>query len=121
MNSFRTGWSRRNKTTAQWLWPTCRRIRGRPTIRRRPGGKRPAVKADRFALMPSGKIIYGDCKGEFGRCNTETGQEQHYWIYPQQRYGKLPQEQRYRFVRQAPIEISPLNPNIVYHGSRARA
>jgi hypothetical protein len=68
--------------------------------------------------VPSGKIIYGDCKGEFGRYNVETGQEQHYWIYPQQRYGKLPQDMRYRFVRQAPIEISPQNPNIVYHGSQ---
>ncbi|MBI4475355.1 MAG: hypothetical protein HY646_22010, partial [Acidobacteria bacterium] len=39
---------------------------------------------------PDGKIIYGDCKGEFGRYNIETGQEQHYWIYPQQRYGLNP-------------------------------
>ncbi|HEX7140798.1 MAG TPA: hypothetical protein VF219_23295, partial [Vicinamibacterales bacterium] len=68
--------------------------------------------------VPSGKIIYGDCKGEFGRYNVETGQEQHYWIYPQQRYGKLPQDMRYRFVRQAPIEISPQNPKVVYHGSQ---
>ena len=25
--------------------------------------------------MPDGKVIYGDCKGEFGRYNVETGQE----------------------------------------------
>ena len=67
---------------------------------------------------PDGRIIYGDCKGEFGRYNVETGQEQHYWIYPQQRYGKNPKEMRYRFVRQAPIEVSPHNPKIVYHGSQ---
>jgi hypothetical protein len=81
-------------------------------------GQASGCESGQIRTVPSGKIIYGDCKGEFGRYNTETGQEQHYWIYPQQRYGKLPQEQRYRFVRQAPIEISPLNPNIVYHGSQ---
>jgi photosystem II stability/assembly factor-like uncharacterized protein len=67
---------------------------------------------------PDGKIIYGDCKGEFGRYNVETGQEQHYWIYPQQRYGKNPKEMRYRFVRQAPIEVDARHPAIVYHGSQ---
>jgi photosystem II stability/assembly factor-like uncharacterized protein len=67
---------------------------------------------------PDGKIVYGDCKGEFGRYNVETGQEQHYWIYPQQRYGKNPKDMRYRFVRQAPIEIDAHNPKIVYHGSQ---
>ncbi len=59
---------------------------------------------------PDGKIIYGDCKGEFGRYNVETGQEQHYWIYPQQRYGKNPKDMRYRFVRQAPIEVDAAQP-----------
>src|SRR6185436_5852072 len=67
---------------------------------------------------PDGKIVYGDCKGEFGRYNVETGQEQHYWIYPQQRYGKNPKDMRYRFVRQAPIEVDANNPKIVYHGSQ---
>jgi len=67
---------------------------------------------------PDGRIIYGDCKGEFGRYNVETGQEQHYWIYPQQRYGKNPKDMRYRFVRQAPIEVDAHNPKIVYHGSQ---
>ena len=37
--------------------------------------------------IPSGKIVYGDCKGEFGRYDVATGQEQSYWINPQQRYG----------------------------------
>ncbi|HEY7286123.1 MAG TPA: hypothetical protein VH497_11805 [Vicinamibacterales bacterium] len=75
-------------------------------------------ESGQIRTVPSGKIIYGDCKGEFGRYNVETGQEQHYWIYPQQRYGKLPQDMKYRFVRQAPIEISPQNPKVVYHGSQ---
>jgi photosystem II stability/assembly factor-like uncharacterized protein len=67
---------------------------------------------------PDGKIIYGDCKGEFGRWNTSTGQEQMYWINPQQRYGKNPGDMKFRFVRQAPIEVDPHNPKIVYHGSQ---
>jgi photosystem II stability/assembly factor-like uncharacterized protein len=67
---------------------------------------------------PDGKIVYGDCKGEFGRYNVETGQEQHYWVYPQQRYGKNPKDMKYRFVRQAPIEVDAHNPKIVYHGSQ---
>jgi photosystem II stability/assembly factor-like uncharacterized protein len=75
-------------------------------------------ESGQIRTVPDGKIIYGDCKGEFGRYNIDTGQEQHYWIYPQQRYGKNPKDMRYRFVRQAPVEISPQNPKIVYHGSQ---
>jgi hypothetical protein len=75
-------------------------------------------ESGQIRTVPDGKIIYGDCKGEFGRYNVETGQEQHYWIYPQQRYGKNPKDMKYRFVRQAPIEISPQNPKVVYHGSQ---
>jgi photosystem II stability/assembly factor-like uncharacterized protein len=68
--------------------------------------------------QPDGKIIYGDCKGEFGRFNVDTGQEQHFWVNPQQRYGEKPSEMHFRFVRQAPIEVDPHNPKIVYHGSQ---
>src|SRR5262245_22101828 len=75
-------------------------------------------ESGQIRVTPDGKTIYGDCKGEFGRYNIETGQEQHYWIYPQQRYGKNPKDMRYRFVRQAPIEIDAHNPKIVYHGSQ---
>jgi hypothetical protein len=67
---------------------------------------------------PDGKIVYGDCKGEFGRYNVALGQEQKYWINPEQRYGKNPKDMKFRFVRQAPIEIDPHNPQIVYHGSQ---
>jgi len=75
-------------------------------------------ESGQIRIVPDGKVIYGDCKGEFGRYDLETGQEQHYWIYPQQRYGLDPKEQRFRFVRQAPIEIDPFNPKVVYHGSQ---
>ena len=75
-------------------------------------------ESGQIRIVPDGTIIYGDCKGEFGRYNVQTGQEQHYWIYPQQRYGLDPKDQKYRFVRQAPIEIDPFNPKVVYHGSQ---
>ncbi|HZR24551.1 MAG TPA: hypothetical protein VFA59_13235 [Vicinamibacterales bacterium] len=78
----------------------------------------PGCESGQVRPIPSGKIVYGDCKGEFGRMNMATGQEQNYWINPQQRYGKEPQNMMYRFVRQSPIEIDAHNPNIVYHGSQ---
>jgi len=75
-------------------------------------------ESGQIRAIPSGKIIYGDCKGEFGRFNVDTGQEQHFWVNPQQRYGKKPSDMLFRFVRQAPIEIDPHNPKVVYHGSQ---
>ena len=71
----------------------------------------PGCESGQVRPMPSGKIVYGDCKGEFGRMNMETGQQQEYWINPQQRYGKNPKEMMFRFVRQSPIEIDAHNPN----------
>ena len=59
---------------------------------------------------PDGKIVCGACKGEFGRYNVETGQEKHYWVYPQKRYGKNPEDMRFRFPRQAPIEVVAARP-----------
>jgi photosystem II stability/assembly factor-like uncharacterized protein len=78
----------------------------------------PGCESGQVRPIPSGKIVYGDCKGEFGRMNMATGQEQMFWINPQQRYGKNPKDMMFRFVRQAPIEIDAHNPNIVYHGSQ---
>src|SRR5499426_3986236 len=78
----------------------------------------PGCESGQVRPIPSGKIVYGDCKGEFGRMNMATGQEQSYWINPQQRYGKEPQNMMFRFVRQSPIEIDAHNPNVVYHGSQ---
>jgi photosystem II stability/assembly factor-like uncharacterized protein len=78
----------------------------------------PGCETGQVRPIPSGKIVYGDCKGEFGRMNVETGQEQQFWVNPQQRYGKNPKDMMYRFVRQSPIEIDAHNPNIVYHGAQ---
>lgn len=63
-------------------------------------------------------IVYGVCKGEFYRMNMETGQEQSYWIYPQNRYGQAASDIRYRMQRITPFEISPHDPNVIYHGSQ---
>ena len=70
----------------------------------------PGCESGQVRPIPSGKIVYGDCKGEFGRMNVETGQEQNYWINPQQRYGKKPKDMMFRFVRQSPIEVDAHNP-----------
>jgi photosystem II stability/assembly factor-like uncharacterized protein len=66
---------------------------------------------------PDGKVIFGVCKGEFGRYNIETGQEQHYWVYPQNRYGHNPKDMKYRFPRQTVVTVSPHDPRVVYHAS----
>ncbi|MEO8499621.1 MAG: hypothetical protein ABI565_01805 [Vicinamibacteria bacterium] len=63
-------------------------------------------------------IVYGVCKGEFYRMNMETGQEQSYWIYPQNRYGQAASEIRYRMQRITPFEISPHDPNVIFFGSQ---
>jgi photosystem II stability/assembly factor-like uncharacterized protein len=63
-------------------------------------------------------IVYGNCKGRFSRYNHRTGQEQHYWVYPHFNYGHQASEMPYRFQRTSPIEISPHNPNVIYHASQ---
>ena len=64
------------------------------------------------------QIIYGVCKGEFSRLNLATGQESNYWVYPQNRYGHNPNDMKFRFQRTSPFEISPNDPNVIYHGSQ---
>lgn len=63
------------------------------------------------------RIVYGVCKGEFSRLSLVTGQESHFWVYPQNRYGHNPRDIRYRFQRTSPFEISPHDPKVIYHGS----
>ena len=52
-------------------------------------------------------MVWGACKGEVGRYNIETGQEKHYWVYPQNRYGHDPDDIKYRFPRQTVVYVSP--------------
>jgi photosystem II stability/assembly factor-like uncharacterized protein len=64
-----------------------------------------------------GKVVWGSCKGEVGRYNVETGQEKHYWVYPQNRYGHDPDDIKYRFPRQTVVYVSPHDDRIVYQAS----
>jgi photosystem II stability/assembly factor-like uncharacterized protein len=66
---------------------------------------------------PDGKVIWGACKGEVGRYNVETGQEQQFWVYPQNRYGTSPRDIKYRFPRQTVVYVSPHDPKVVYQAS----
>jgi photosystem II stability/assembly factor-like uncharacterized protein len=66
---------------------------------------------------PDGKVVWGACKGEVGRYNTETGQEKHYWVYPQNRYGHDPDDIEYRFPRQTVVLVSPHDSRVIYQAS----
>jgi photosystem II stability/assembly factor-like uncharacterized protein len=77
----------------------------------------PGCETGQIQPRPDGAVIYGACKGEFGRYSLLTGQEQQYWVYPQQRYGHNPKDIRYRFPRQTVITVSPHDPQVVYHAS----
>ena len=70
-----------------------------------------------IAPRPDGRVIYGVCKGEFGRYSVDSGQEQHYWVYPQYRYGHHPDDIRFRFPRQGVIHVSRHDPAVIYHAS----
>jgi photosystem II stability/assembly factor-like uncharacterized protein len=63
------------------------------------------------------EIVYGVCKGEFSRLSLLSGQEKHYWVYPQNRYGQAPADIHFRFQRISPLEISPYDPGTIYMGS----
>jgi photosystem II stability/assembly factor-like uncharacterized protein len=66
---------------------------------------------------PDGSVVWGACKGEVGRYVVATGQEQHYWVYPQNRYGHNPKDITYRFPRQTVVYLSPHDPKTVYQAS----
>ncbi len=63
-------------------------------------------------------IVYANCKGRFGRYSAITGQEQQYYVGATNMYGQNPADLNYRFQRVVPIEVSPHNPDVVYHGSQ---
>ena len=65
----------------------------------------------------NGNIVWGACKGEVGRYNVDTGQEKHYWVYPQNRYGHDPDEIKYRFPRQTVVYVSPHDERVIYQAS----
>jgi len=63
-------------------------------------------------------IVYTNCKGQFGRFNQRTGQEQQYWVGGENLYGANPKDLKFRFQRVVPIHVSPHDANTVYHGSQ---
>jgi len=63
-------------------------------------------------------IVYSNCKGRFGRFSQITGKEKQYYVGFGNLYGANPKDLPYRFQRVAPIEISPHDANVVYHGSQ---
>ncbi len=63
-------------------------------------------------------IVYSNCKGQFGRYDQKTGQEQVYWVGARDLYGHDPKEMRDRFQRVSPIHVSPHAPHAVYHASQ---
>ncbi len=77
----------------------------------------PGCETGQIQPRPDGTVIWGICKGEIGRFDLATGQEQHYWVYPQNRYGHDPDEIRFRFPRQSVLLVSPHDPKTVYHAS----
>ncbi len=63
-------------------------------------------------------IVYSNCKGTFRKYDRATGQEQHYYVGGVYLYGVNPADLPYRFQRVVPIEISPLDSGVIYHGSQ---
>jgi photosystem II stability/assembly factor-like uncharacterized protein len=65
------------------------------------------------------RIIYAGCYGgEITRTNIQTGEERDILTYPEMEVGKAPKDMRYRFNWNAPIRLSPHDPNTLYHCSQ---
>jgi len=63
-------------------------------------------------------VVFANCKGRFGRYSKRTGQEQQFYVGAANIYGHNPRDLTYRFQRVSPIEVSPHDPGVVYHGSQ---
>jgi len=64
------------------------------------------------------QIVYGACKGQFGRMYMNTRQEQAYWVGAQSLYGNDAKDLIYRFQRVSPMEVSFFDTSTVYYGSQ---
>ncbi|HWJ16208.1 MAG TPA: hypothetical protein VNS10_20850 [Gemmatimonadaceae bacterium] len=64
------------------------------------------------------QIVYGACKGQFGRMFMNTRQEQNYWVGGQSLYGNDAKDLIYRFQRVSPMEVSLFDSSVVYYGSQ---
>ncbi len=63
-------------------------------------------------------VTYAGCYGgNISRLNRATGEARAVLIYPQLQLGQAPKSLKYRFQWNAPIRISPHDPDVVYHTS----
>jgi photosystem II stability/assembly factor-like uncharacterized protein len=72
-------------------------------------------------IMPHPKrpeVVYGACKGQFGRMFMNTRQEQNYWVGGQSLYGNDAKDLILRFQRVSPMETSLFDSSTVYYGSQ---
>ncbi len=64
-------------------------------------------------------IVYAGCYGgEINRVNLRTRETRDILIYPQLQLGQAPKDLKYRFQWNAPIRLSPHDPNTLYHTSQ---
>lgn len=63
-------------------------------------------------------LIYSGCYGgHLSRWNERTEQSRNVMVYPQLQLGQAPRTLRERFQWNAPTEVSPHDPDVVYHAS----
>jgi photosystem II stability/assembly factor-like uncharacterized protein len=64
-------------------------------------------------------IVFSGCYGGLvTRWNERTGQSMNVMVYPQLQIGMAPRDVRERFQWNAPIVVSPHNPDVVYNASQ---
>ncbi len=64
-------------------------------------------------------VTYAGCYGgQLGRHDRRTDQEREIMVYPQLAVGQAAADLRYRFQWNAPLRISPHDPNVLYHASQ---
>jgi photosystem II stability/assembly factor-like uncharacterized protein len=73
-----------------------------------------------IALHPDRpEVVYAGCYGgTIDRWEARTGDERNVMVYPQLQLGQAPRDLRERFQWNAPIVVSPHDPNVVYHASQ---
>ncbi len=64
-------------------------------------------------------VTYSGCYGgTIGRYDHSVDQEREIMAYPQLAVGQAPRDLKYRFQWNAPIRLSPHDPNVLYHTSQ---
>jgi photosystem II stability/assembly factor-like uncharacterized protein len=95
---------------------------------RNPGGLTPyenwydvgGCESGHIAVDPRNPdIVYAGCYGGYiSKTNLKTQESQNILVYPQLQLGQAPSSLRYRFQWNAPIRLSPHNPDVLYHTSQ---